>query len=295
MENYFRTIETMRHGEKKGEELSERGEEQAREKAAELLLEIEAAPPGAVFYIMPSIVGRAKATRNIIESTLEQLVRDKGTEDIVFISVHEVEKIKAAKDDFSKKYVITDIQPSTPLGFKADRPVYSPVYVRIRNLFKGDEELTGMTWAAKADEVGPLREEIQKKFPDVPEEEIDPKKFGEPPEEAALRYLRLMRREVELTEKYFSGHPWKSMYVGHAPAIDFATMAILGKDISIKAIEELGGKLRDFLEPAHFELKNGKIIVKFRDQETEVEKNLDEVIEELKKKSAERKKEWGIN
>lgn len=290
----FRMVETFRHGEKKGEELSENGEEQAREKAKSLLVEIEAAPNGSVFFIMPSIVGRAKMTRDIIESTLEQLIHEKKAEDIVFISIKDIEKIKEAKDDFGKKFIITDLQPSTPLGFKIDKPVYSPVYTSLRDMFKGDENYTGMTWAARRDEIGPLREKVGKEFPEIELNNVDPKKFGEPPEDAALRYLRLIKRMTELTEQFFPGHPWKSMYVGHAPSVDFASMAIMGKDISIRTIEELGGKFRDFLESARFELKDGKIIAKFRDQETEIEKDLDAVIEELKLKSADRKKEWGI-
>lgn len=84
MESY-KKFETVRHGEKQGEELSETGIEQAKVKARELLEEIKASPDGSVFYAMPSNVGRAVETRDVIESELRTLAE--GEQGIEFISV----------------------------------------------------------------------------------------------------------------------------------------------------------------------------------------------------------------
>jgi ElaB/YqjD/DUF883 family membrane-anchored ribosome-binding protein len=291
MENY-KQFETVRHGEKQGEELSKAGIEQSKIKAQELLEEIKASPDGSVFYAMSSNVGRAVETRDVIESELKTLAEGEQDQDIEFISVQDVEKIKQAKGDKSKKYVIMGIQPSTALGFNERTPSL-PAFLKLKKAYKNNEDLIGKTWAAKSGEIEKLKEKIKQEIPDLDVSEINPKEFDETPEEAALKYIRLMKRMAEITEKYFPDHPWKGLQIGHNLSADFAALALLGKNISVESIEELGGKFRQFLESAHFELKDGKIVAKYRDQEVEQEKDLDEIIQDLEKESEERKREWG--
>lgn len=282
-------FETMRHGEKAGEVLSERGREHAREKARELLKEIERLPDGAVVFLTPSNVGRAVETRDIIVAELKELCKEEpGVE---FISVHDAERIKQAKGDFSKKYIITEVQPTRALGFH-ERSRFSPTYVKYRNMYKGNEDLTGMTWAAQPEEMEALKTKITQQYPEVDIDQIQPKQFIDTPEETALKHLRLMKRMVEITNKHFPGHSWKGIFVGHTPSIDFATATLLGKEISMKTIEEMGGKLRDFLESAHFRLEGDKIIATYRNQDVTLEKDMETLIEELKAASSEREKEW---
>ncbi|OGH64364.1 MAG: hypothetical protein A2821_03265 [Candidatus Magasanikbacteria bacterium RIFCSPHIGHO2_01_FULL_41_23] len=289
MENY-KQFETIRHGEKHGEELSEVGIEQSKIKAQELLEEIKAAPDGSVFYAMSSNVGRAIETRDVIESELITLAENE--QGIEFISVQDVEKIKQAKGDKTKKYVITGLQPSTALGFNERTPSLS-AFLKFKKAYKNNEDLIGQTWAAKSGELEKLKEKIRQEIPDLDVSGINPKEFDETPEEAALKYIRLMKRMAEITEKYFPDHPWKGLQIGHNLSADFAALAMLDKNISVESIEELGGKFRQFLESAHFELKDGKIVAKYRDQEVEQEKDLDGIIQDLEKASEERKKEWG--
>ena len=286
---YFKKFETVRHGEKQGEELSEVGIEQSKIKARELLKEIKESPDGSVFYAMSSNVGRAVETRDVIETKLRILAE--GEQDIEFISVQDVKKINQAKDDKSKKYIITGLQPSTALGFNERTPSL-PAFLKFKKAYKNNEDLIGETWAAKSSELESLKEKIKQKIPDLEVSEINPKEFDETPEEAALKYIRLMKRMAEITEKYFPNHPWKGLQIGHNLFADFAALAMLGRDISVESIEELGGEFRQFLESAYFELKDGKIVVKYRDQEVEQEKDLDEIIQDLEKGSEERKKEW---
>jgi hypothetical protein len=283
-------FETVRHGEKQGEELSEAGIGQAKEKAGKLLDEIKNAPDGAVFYAMSSNVGRAVETRNVIEEELKDLAR--GNQEIEFISVHDVEKIEQAKGDKSRKYVITDIQPSAALGFNERTPSI-PAFLKYKKLYKNDEDLIGKTWAARQSEIVKLKKKIKQEMPELDVSNISPKEFEETPEETALKYVRLMRRMAEITEKYFPGHPWKGLQIGHNLSADFAAIALLGKDISVESIERLGGKFREFLESAYFEINGGKTVAKYRGQHTEQEKTLDEIIANLEKASEARKEEWG--
>jgi broad specificity phosphatase PhoE len=290
MEN-FKRFETVRHGEKQGEKLSEVGVGQAKEKARELLDEIKTSPNGSIFYIMSSNVGRAIETRDIIENELKILAQEE--QGIEFISVQDIKRIKQVKGDKSKKYIITDIQPTTALGFNERTPSLL-AFLKFKTIYKNNEDLIGKTWAAKPEELEGLKDKIRQEIPDLDVSQINPKEFEETPEEAALKYICLMRRMAEITEKYFPNHPFKCLQIGHNLSADFAAIAILGRDISIESIEKIGGKFRQFLESAYFEVRGGKIVTKYRDQEVEQYKNLDEIIEDLKKASEERKRWWGI-
>jgi len=202
-----------------------------------------------------------------------------------------LEKIKQAREDKSKKYIVYEIQPSSLLGFNEKTPSI-PAFLKYKKLYKNNEALIGETWAAKPDEIEELKEKVKQEFPDLDVSKIQPNEFKETPEEVALKYIRHMKRMDEITEKYFPGRPWKSLQVTHNFSMDFAAIAILGKDISLESIRELGGKLAQYLESVYWEINGEKIIAKYRDQEIEHKKTLDEIIESLKKASEIRKSEW---
>lgn len=62
-----------RHGEKdSGGGLSAEGVEHAKRVAEGLAAELRTAPEGSVFFVMPSTVGRAKATRDAMEFSLKE-------------------------------------------------------------------------------------------------------------------------------------------------------------------------------------------------------------------------------
>ncbi len=283
-------FENIRHGHKEGEGLSAKGIEQAREKAGMMLEEIDEAPEGTVTYIMTSNVGRAVATRDAIEASLKD--RTQGREDIEFVSVQDIEGIKRIKDEPTKKVVVTELQPTTALGFNERTPSLK-AFLKYKKEYKNDEDLIGMTWIAKPEEIDRLKEKAKERLPDYDVDSIKPSEFIETPEEAAAKYIRLMKRMTEITEKHFPGRPWKSLHVGHNMSADFAAAALMKKDLSLKTIEELGGKFRNFMESATFEVKDGKLITRYRDEEVENEVSLDDVIQDLEKKSEERKKQWG--
>lgn len=287
----FRKFETVRHGDKKGEDLSEAGIERAKKKAEALFEEIRQSPPGTVLYLMPSNIGRAIETRNVMEQQLIELAQTDDS--IEFISVHDAEKIKEAAGRMDKKYVITEIQPSLALGFNKDKK-YIEGFQKYRELYKGNEEFIGLTWAAHAHELDGLRQKIKEQMPEVDVDTIKPADFRETPEEVAITYVRFMRRMAELTNQHFPGHPWKGVHVGHNIASDFAAIGLLGRDISVATVEELGGKFREYIEPAHFELEDGKISASYRNLHNEQEIDLESVITDLEMKAEIRRKEWNL-
>ncbi|MES2223342.1 MAG: hypothetical protein V4469_00250 [Patescibacteria group bacterium] len=286
-------FEAVRHGDKdKAGNLSEEGVQQSKEKALVFVEEIKSAPPGSVFYVLPSNVGRATETGRTIESELEEILQNDPN--VEFISVHDVSKIEAAKGDFSKKFIIKELYPTSSIGFKNDTD-YVPAWIDYKKKLGNDEYNILMLWASRPEEMGKTREEMQTKFPDLDVSTLNPKDFIRTPETEALNYLFLSKRMAEITEKYFPGHPFKNIQVGHNP-VDYAVLALMGKDITAENLRELqNGKSRDFLESSKFEERNGSIIVKYRDHEVEREIELKDIIKKLEEQSKERQESWKKN
>ncbi len=282
-------FETIRHGDKAGEKLSELGIEQAREKAHEWYERIKEAELGTVVYILPSNVGRAQETRNTVEAELRELCR--GDSDIEFISVQNAERIAEVKDDFSRKYVVTDMVPTTALGFNERTPSI-PAFLNYKKGYNNNENLIGKTWAAREDELDDLKQEVASVVPDFDRDKVRPQDFVETPEEAALHYLRLTKRMTELCNKYFPGHTVKGIHVGHNLSADFAAMAMLGKPISLQTIRELGDEFRRFVESSSWKSEAGKTIVQYRDHEVEQEHDLDQIVTRLQDQSSLRHAWW---
>lgn len=96
--------------------MSEIGQLQAKEKAATFFAEVEKAELGSVFFVMSSNVGRAMESGDIIENELRVLADSNPT--IQIIDINNLKDVEAASGDMSKKYIITNIQPSGHMGFK---------------------------------------------------------------------------------------------------------------------------------------------------------------------------------
>ncbi len=287
----YNEFETIRHGDKNADgSLSEKGVEQSKEKAVELYEEIKSAEGGSVFFILPSKVGRAKQTGREIELKLKELFS--GQSDVEFISVQDVaRRMQETKDNFDRKFIITELQPTSSIGFDAETD-YLPAWKEYGKKLGGNEYNVLRLWATKSEEMGSVGAEMQEKFNTLDITQLQPKDFVRTPEEEALNYLRLSKRMAEIVEKYFPGHSFKNIQVGHNPA-DFSVLALMGKEISAQNLRELwNGKSRDFVESAKFEVKKGRIVVKYRDHETTEETSLEEVIKKLERQSAERKLAW---
>ncbi len=283
-------FETIRHGDKNVDgTLSERGGEQAREKAVELYERIQNAPLGSIIYLTPSNVGRAVETRNEIETELQELCAEDPS--VEFVPINTLKERPEIKSNFTKKFVVTEVQPQSIIGFKADTD-YVPAWKEYGKKFSGNEYFTMLAWVAKPEELESVKGELHEAFPETDTDSIRPSDFVRTPEEEAIRYLRLSARMREITESHFPGHEYVNIQVGHNTA-DFSVLALMGKDISAENLKTyLHGRSRNFLESATFENKDGKIIVRYRENETEQEKDLGEIIKELEQKSEERKLAW---
>ncbi len=287
MSEFKTTFETIRHGAKEGRDLSEVGVEQAKQKAQEILDLIDKMPKGAVLNIIPSNVGRAVETRNVIEQELNELCQ--GRDDIELISVQDIPRIEAAKDNFDKKYVITEIQPQKLLGFTEKTPS-SAAFLEYEKEF--GEDFVGKIWMARKNEFEEIRQEIGQEFPDKTTIEFNPSDFVSTPEEAAMRYLRLMRRMDEIMRKYFPNQELRSVNVGHNVAADFMVMAAMDLSLDYEHFKRFGEKFRQPIESSEVVIEEDTLKVSYRGQEEVVEKDLKQIIEELKTKSEERKEEW---
>lgn len=282
-------FESMRHGHKEGEDLSEKGKNQAKEKAKALLVEIRQSEAGTIFFVMPSNVGRAKETRDIIETELRQLAASDS--EVAFIDVNDIAQLEAVKGNFTKRYIITGIQPSRALGLHFETKMQK-TYEDLRSDIK-DENLVAKMWIAKPQEVSTVQTEIRDKVvKSIPLEKLHPKVFDGTPEEAALHHIRLMKALQSLKQKYFPSHSSKALQVNHSPHADFAFMALAGKELSLQTVEEMGGKFRDFLETAHIDLEDEGITVEYRGKRFINKASLNQVIEALGKQADERRREW---
>lgn len=284
-------FETVRHGEKEGESLSARGIEQAIEKAHELAAEIENSLNGTVFYLLPSNVGRAVATRDTIETELQELLAE--DKKVAMVDVHDLKALHLAKEDHEGKYVVKSLQPSSLLGFNENTPSI-PAFLKYKKLFQNNETYIGKVWAVNAEELQELKRQIAIDFPDLPDDSIDPREFQETPEEAAIKYLNLMKRMADITRKHFPGRPWKSLLIGHNLSADFAVMAMMGKKISLESTRELGDEFRRFMESSYLDFEDDKIVVRYRDEETERATSLDEVMNSLLAESKVRRENWSL-
>lgn len=283
-------FETIRHGDKGADgNLSEVGENQAIEKAEQIYQQITEAPVGSIIYAVPSSVGRAVQTRDILEERLRELCAD--CDDVVFVSVQDKEALEHVRAETDKKVVVVDIQPQRLIGFDA-KTSYIPAWKENTARFGGNEYYTMLTWAALPDEIETVRAEVAEKIPIAEMIAIDPSRFVQTPEEEAIKYLRLSRRFSEISKKHFPDRTSISLQVGHNVA-DFATLALLGKQISAESIREvLAGNSRDFLESARFEERDGEMLVTYRDHLGHQEIRFDELIERLERESEERKSMW---
>ena len=291
------TTENIRHGDKnKDGSLSDAGREQAREKAQELFGQIREADPGTVVYVTSSSVGRAAETGQEIETELRNLCH--GISKIEFIDVHDEEEIKRAKNEPSKKFVITGIQPSSLIGFtKEQKGILKPTpyleaWGNYGKKFGGDDYATMLVWVAQPQEMGDLRNILGKKFPGLEASNLNPADFVQTPEEEAIKYLRLMKRTKEITSTHFPGRPVMEFQVGHNVA-ETATLALMGKEINLQNLKELlDGQGRGFLESAVFEERDGTIFVSYRGTHTRIKKSFEDVIQELERQSELRKSAW---
>lgn len=283
-------FETMRHGHKEGRNLSEEGREAAAERGRQKFEEIRDAEPGTVFYMITSNVGRAAETRNAAEGEVVRLAESE--DDIHVASVQDRERILELANDDQAKIIVTEVGPTTGIGF-SERDPSEEAFGRYMDLYRRDEDLIGLTWSARPEELAELKEMVAERVSTDAANEIDPKSFNITPEQVAMTQLRMLKRFSDLNERYFPGRPVKVMEVSHNVSLDFAAMAMMGRDINLETWKELGSSYRGFLEGASVEIVDGKLTASYREIQGEPT-DIGDLLDGLKKKHKARLKEWGI-
>ncbi|QQR78088.1 MAG: hypothetical protein IPJ68_03285 [Candidatus Moraniibacteriota bacterium] len=289
-----RKVALMRHLPRdKDFQPTEEGREAAKLKAKELISELEAMPMGSVMIIVPSIVPRNVLTRDIFERELKEHYQ--GNEHVRFISLSDAERsrdsLEQAKGNFDNKFVITDATPQTLLGY-TETNLALPAFKKYLQMFDGDEELTGKFWLASSEEQQQMKDEITKKVPGIDTEVLYSGDFVLTPEDFARNYILSIKRMHDLAERYFPHQLTKVVNITHDFYSDFATMALMGKELNLKSFEEFGSTFRNFLESTEIEFHEEQIVVKYRDQVVAMKKSLEEMLQDLEVFSRKRKEDW---
>ncbi len=292
-----RKIDLIRHSNKQKGGLSPEGVENSKKKGAELFEEIIASEPGTIFYFYSSPVPRAVQTKEILESTIQALALEKGAP-IIFINDDGRDKFDVS--DSNKWYVVIFSEPDPKLdyGFIEDS-VSSDIGFENCRLTLGAKyksDIVSRVWVAWPHEMSLLREQIKKDYPDITDEEIDrlkPKEF-EPPEKAAIQQLEGIRSSLEAMEKDFPSKRLRGVYIMHAPRIDYVLLGMMGREISLESINQLGG-FRDFLEGCSFEWDDEKLIIVYRNESIESKLTFEDAIKFLTIQMEKRQAAWATS
>ncbi len=292
MENLSK-FEVIRHGHKQGEQLSEKGREEALEKAKEIYGNIESLPQSAVVCLFSSNIGRSIDTKNTIEGELRNIMS--GDENTEFIAINDVEKIKELANDLSKRIVITETAPQTSLSWKTteEHPA-DEAFDKYKKRY-GTEDAAGKVWIARENELPALKEEFRAKYPEVDSEDIKPSEYKMTPEEFVISFLKFFERVNESAKKNFPERPVYIVAVSHNFNADFLTLALLDMPLSVASINELGGDFRGFVESSKFTIKDNEISSEYRGKEVESHKTIDDIRKDLQSGMEERKAEWSLN
>ncbi|MCB9805960.1 hypothetical protein H6775_02240 [Candidatus Nomurabacteria bacterium] len=287
------TIDTLRHGAKAPDgNLSELGQEQARNKGDEYFQRFVESPPGTLFFILPSNVSRAIDTGKGIEDRLRELIVDHS--DMHVLSIQEDDWEQRVNELPEDKFIITDLHGTRQFGLGKDMQYVKPFQDYTRML--GGEELSAITtWVAWQDELEEWKAKAKEMYPEIDPDCLHPESFVQTPEEQAIKYIMSARRMAEIANKHFPDRPYIHVQAGHNTA-DLTALALSGQDISANNLQEfMGGKGRDFVESSSLEFNDEETTFKFRGKEYVMTETIDEVIERLRKASDRRKKEWKID
>lgn len=287
-------VSIRRHGEKDSQgELSAEGIEHAREVAREIFEQIKSAPARSLFFIVPSILGRAQKTRTVIESVLKEEIRNET--EIEILSLQD-------RPDWtmigSKKYVVTDFAPSTLIGYGGDRRTITTekYWESAKDSLEGDEFAIFELWCAEEGELGAFKAEMKTKHEKVSEHTIDElaqSKFELAPEEYALKGYRWLERMRNLVKKYVPERPVKFLGISHNDISDFLTFELLGYKLNIETLRHFDS-LRDFLEESTYAfLSGGGLEISYRGgKKTLTSQELADFPNRLKQEIEARKKVW---
>lgn len=282
-----------RHGEKDSQgRLSEGGIRHAREVAREIGAELKNAPDGTIFFVMPSTVGRARATRDAMESALQESLCNEP--DIQVLSVQ-------GRPDWSKlerkKYIVTDFQPSSSIGYRNNERenAANGYWDSITGTLEGDALAAFKLWCAQPEEIAVVKAEMKAAHPNVPAEVIDgfdPNNFDFTPEEYAQKSFMWLQRMQAIAKQHVPDRPVRFLGISHDDISDFLTLRLLGHPLSSKTLEE-HRPLRDFLEESTYTFSSRGLEISYRsERKTLTPQEIRDFPSRLREEIETRRKAW---
>jgi len=246
---------------------------------------------GQVYAVIPSVVSRAKKTREIFEEELEALL---DNENYQMVEGKDLESIKAFNNaETDKKLVITNLQPQHMIGYRDSKlDSWVDQFLELEKQLGVPDTLIGKLWIATSEELPQVQAEILKINPDIDLDKLNPALFNITPEQEAIEQIQWMIRILRIAEKQLPDKPVEIIAVSHNVLIDFAAIALLGRELTTENLHELGG-VRKFLEEHSVSIKESKVNVSFRGQISQYSvEDLNQLTNNLKEKSEVRKASW---
>ena len=294
--NKEHTFEMMRHSKKDSEgNISPEGREMAEKDAQETFERIEAMPNGSVICMIPSNVGRAVETKEIIEKTIEELMtNDEHKDDYIIVNLGEDDTLEIAKNNPNKKLLLKHELFSVDIGIPEvdGENKTQDTFIKYLKQFGWDEDAVGKLWACKNEELNDLSKEMEEKN-EGGGKDLNPSEFFVTPELITITQLQWLKDVKDVAAKFFPDRPVLATGVTHNIQTDYAMMRLLGMPISYESIKKLGGRLSDFLEKGSITIDGENITVKFRDQEVSFnDRSIESIINNLEQEGKEREKKW---
>ena len=273
--------------------LTAEGIREAKNLASEIFKEIKESPRGSIYFLMPSNVGRAQETRDIIEAELQAVLKDNP--EIEIISVQDAQKFENLSKE--KKYVITELAGSSLIGYsnRAEEQVVGERWNEVKTLLDGDGMAAFKLWCAEPEEIDSFKQELKQKFPGVPAEEIEkinPESFKLTPEDYTIKAFRWLSRIRSIAQERFPDRYVKFTGISHDDVSDFLTFVLLGYKLNIKTLEQFK-TLRTFLEKSSYKFTSQGLEIEYRgERKTIPNEELDDFVSSLKQAKKERLKNW---
>ena len=116
------------------------------------------------------------------------------------------------------------------------------------------------------------------------------------PEEEAIEQLQAIYEQEQSMKSHFPGKHVHARIIGHAPVIDYVTMALLGMDINLANWNKFGG-IRDYLETDFLEFdEEGRLVhASFREHgigDIAEPVTIESVVARLREQSEQRRAKW---
>ena len=264
----------------------------------EFITRLEQARAGSIMALEPSNVGRAEQTRGLLAEKLAEKLQERDDIKVVSLGTNEHEAELVLKEILAnpgKKFILADVRGTWLLGSKEDEPMIAAANKWDKRL--GDEHLRGALWASHKEELPKLLEKLHEAGIDITLEELQPGDFKHTPEEAAMRQIKWMLAMQKIAHKYFPDRPILLEGISHHIRSDFASLALLGEDISLEAVERvLGSKFREpFARSSVSFAEDGSVKVNDRGISKEyTPEEFKELLVDIRERDNIRKKEWGL-